>query len=187
MQILNRQLLSTTAGDVMKMTSPAFSHPDCQATGLPCAAGSHFISMENDFLQSNELFSCMQWASCLSQSAPREECVYADDIESAGAGTISIAGLAVDDASDVISFFKECDIERGAGARFSVEVPESDCGLVIDAGLAAIFGITVTGMDCPHDTVPDSGNSMALIDQRRIRQRLNVGRMICLLKQQLNL
>lgn len=187
MQIFNRQLLSITAGDVMRMASPAFSHPDCQTTGLPYAAGSHFIPMENAFLKSYELFSCMQWASCLSQSAPREECVYADDIESAGAGTISITGLAVYNASEIISVFKECDIERGAGVRFSVEVPDNDCGLVIDAERAAIFGITVTGMDCPHDSVPDSGNSMALIDQRRMRQRLNAGRMICLLKQQLNL
>lgn len=179
--------MSITAGDAMQMTSSALSHPDRPATGLPYAAGSHFISMENAFLQSHELFSCMQWASCLSQSAPREECVYADDIESAGAGTISIKGLAVYNAAEIISFFKEFDVERSADTRFSVEVPDNDCGLVIDAERAAIFGITVTGMDCPHDSELDSGNSIALIDQRRIRQCLNAGRMICLLKQQLNL
>lgn len=171
----------------MKITSPAFLHSDRLMTGLLSVDGSHFIPVENA-LQPDELFSCMQWSSFLPQSAPCGECIYSDDVKfSPDDETISIAGQAVYNASDIISLFKEFDVERCAGTRFSVEVSDSDCGLVIDHERAAVFGVTVAGMDCPYDSVPAPVNSMSLIDQRKIRQRLNAGRMICLLKQQLNL
>ena len=186
MQELNRQLSSIYAGDIMKMTPSAFSHPDCLVSVLPSVTDSHIMSHDMAFLQSHELFSYTTWTAGLSQSTLREECVCANAI-STEENIISIAVLAVYNASETISFFKEYDAEQNAGTRFSVEVSDDDCGMVIDTERAASFGITVIGMEFPVDNGLKSENSTSRPDWRIRRESLNAGRMICLLKQQLNL
>ena len=89
-----------------------------------------------------------------------------------------------------ISFFEVDDAVRSTDLRFSVEV-KSDAApadLSLDTERAAVFHITVTGMKFRLDNGHKSVDTMTRLDLRRSRERLmSAGRMVCLLKQQLNI
>ena len=183
MQISNIQFLSISAEDSMKMESSAFLHSDFRASVLP--ADTDLLSNE-ELIKSDELLAYTLWATDMPQSVPQEALVCVGDAVAAEE-IISIAGLAAFNTSDSISFFGNGD-DQSPDTRFSVTVPaDADCGMVIDAELAATFGITVIGMEFPVNHGLKFVSPMSRLDWRIRRERLNAGRVICLLKQQLNL
>ena len=138
-------------------------------------------------LQSPELRFYTLRATDLEQSTPQMQRTFVCDVEPAD---ISIAVPALRHASATISFFEMTDANRNADMRFSVDVPAdtapADLSLDIDTERAAVFYITVSGM-IPFDSGRQSVDSKPRLDLGRSRERLSAGRMICLLKQQLNL
>ena len=188
MQTLNRQVKSIYVGDSILMESSTCLHFNSIASGLPVGADAHFTASEESFLQSHEMRSYTLWATDVTKSTPQVEHAFESDVISVD---ISIAVFAVRNASDSISFFEEYDADRNADTRFSVEVPadmDSDLSLVIDTERAAVFHITVTGMKLRSENGQQSVDSMTRLDLRRSRERsMSTGRMVCLLKQQLNI
>jgi hypothetical protein len=111
--------------------------------------------------------------------------------DTASAAEIFFSILAVRTASETISLFEVGGAGQSAEMRFSVAVPAdmapADIGLVIDAERAEVFYTTVSGTDFPHDSRQQPADTMSRPGFWRSRGRLSAGRMICLLKQQLNL
>ncbi len=190
MQILNQQFKSIAAVDPMKMASSACLHVDSLVSILPAVTNSHFMRSEASCFQSDEVLSFSLWAADLLQSTPLDLRACIGDADSAAVNCISILGLTARDASDAITFFEDGDAGRSAEVYFSIEVPvdmePAECGLAIDNERAAAFWITVIGMEFAVIKGSKCVNSMPLRNQRRYQERLSTGRMICLLKQQLN-
>ncbi len=188
MQTLNSHYKSINVGDSFVMESSTCLHFNSVASVLPVGTDAHFMPLEEHFLQSHEMRSYTLWATDVTKSTPLMEHAFESDVMSAD---ISIAVFAVRNASDSISLFEECEAERNADTSFSVEIPadiDLDLSLVVDTERAAIFNITVNGMNLPLDNGHKSVDSMTRLDLRRSRERsMSAGRMVCLLKQQLNL
>lgn len=170
------------------MGSSEFLRFNFQARRLFSATDVQFMSSEDSFLQSHELRFYTLWATDFAQSTLQcEESAFISDIVPAD---ISIVVPTIQNASDSISFFEVGDADQSTDMRFSVDVPiemaPADFNLDIDADRAAVFYTTVIGMELPLDNTYQSVDSMSL-GLRRSRERLGAGRMICLLKQQLNL
>jgi hypothetical protein len=170
------------------MESSTRLHFSSLASVLPVGKDAHFMPSEESVLQSHEMCTYTQWATDVTTSTPQVEHALESDVISVD---ISIAVSAVRNASDSISFFAEYDADRNADTRFSVEIPadmDSDPSLLIDTERAAVFHITVTGMKFRLDNGHKSVDAMTRLDLRRSRERLmSAGRMVCLLKQQLNI
>jgi hypothetical protein len=148
-----------------------------------------FMSSMESVLQSHELSSYVLWATDpIQQSTPQDIGAYVSGFASSD---IFIAVPTSFDASDSISFFELGDAEQTTDMHFSIDIPikmaPADFNLDIDAERAAVFYTTVIGMEFPLDNMFQSVDSMPRLDLRRNRERLSAGRMICLLKQQLNL
>lgn len=191
MQIFNKQFLLTSSECSMEMESSAYLHFDSSVSVLPSVIDSHFMSPEASSLQSHELRTYALWATDLPQSTPYELRVCTSDAMSAEDNVISISGLTVRNVPDFISFFEDCDIVRSTDMHFSIatsaDLDLDDCGLVIDTERAVAFWITIIGMEFPADSSMKFENAMPRRGLRRSREHLSSGRMICLLKQQLNL
>ena len=187
MQISNLQFKSIAAGGSMEMGSLAYLHCNFPESIFPSDMNSHLVAAEALFLQSRELSAYTLVVGDLEQSTPQVQRTFVSDVEPAD---ISIAVAAIRDASASISFFEMDDAARNADMRFSVDVPAdtapADLSLDIDTERAAVFYITVSGM-LPLDSGHKSVDSKPGLDLGRSRERLSAGRMICLLKQQLNL
>ncbi len=172
----------------MEMGLTVYLHSDFFLSAYPADADSQVVSSVAPCNRSHVLLPCALWAADLSQPTPHDERIFTGDASSAD---IYIAFPAIHNASDSISFFGlGDDAARNADMRFSVDVPadtaHAELSLDIDADRAAVFYITVSGM-IPFDSGRQSVDSMPCLDLGRSRERLSAGRMICLLKQQLNL
>ena len=171
----------------MEMGSLAYLQCNFPESIFPADMNSHLVAAEALFLQSRELSAYTLVVGDLEQSTPQVQRTFVSAVEPAD---ISIAVAAIRDASVSISFFEMADAARNADMRFSVDVPAdtapADLSLDIDTERAAVFHITVSGM-LPLDSGRKSVDSKPRLDLGRSRERLSAGRMICLLKQQLNL
>jgi len=182
MQIFNKQFWAIPVGYSMKMESSAYFHFDSLA--LPAGIDSHFMSSSEAFFQSHELLLSALWMTDLPQSTLLNLRTCIVDAVPAKENFIFVSGLAVRNTSDSISFFEDGNINRIAEMHFSVAVSaDADCGLFIDPERATVFWITVIGMEPPVNSGLKFVNFRARCN---LRKRFT-GRMICLLKQQLNL
>ena len=185
MNILNRQISMISTGDPSSMGSSVYSRLDFMTPFIPHDADPQFMSLKDSFLQSHELLSCACGLELQTAMIGDDADV---DLVARDENRISVVGIL--DFPESLMFSGEVAAVESDDVHFSVEMTDgmeqAEGGLLVDTENAAAFWITVSGMELPSDN-----GSRPVVSSRVVftpgKDRLNVGRMICLLKQQLNL